>query len=170
MKTKFKVGDIVRIVGSPEYAGTYREDYVDEVGEILHAHKDVDREYYLVGIGDTQLFWDVSELEPAPIGFETSCPKTSLKEIEINEDDKSTTIYWTNGDTTRVVCHDEDKYDWEKGIALAVMKYAFGNTSEFNDIFHQAESYMKTKVAEELKTQIEEALDEIYGKYGFLFD
>lgn len=46
-----------------------------------------------------------------------------------------TIVLWKDGTKTRVVCQEGDEFDREKGFALCVIKYLFGNISEFNNIF-----------------------------------
>lgn len=58
--------------------------------------------------------------------------KLEIKKVIFNE--PATIIYWSNGDKTVVKCQDGDTFDKEKGIALAVMKYVFGNKSNYNEI------------------------------------
>lgn len=48
-----------------------------------------------------------------------------------------TVVLWKDGTKTIVRAQDGDKYDKEKGLALCVMKKAFGNKSKFNDILHE---------------------------------
>lgn len=89
--------------------------------------------------------------------FVINPPYVELDAIALEQ--PQTTIYWSNGDTTTVTCHDEDDFDWEKGIALAVMKYAFGNDSSFNNIFHKARRYMN-------KREYEMALDNLLEEFA----
>lgn len=42
-------------------------------------------------------------------------------------------VFWIDGTITRVKCTEGDTYDPEKGLALAIVKYMFGN-SYFRDI------------------------------------
>ena len=42
-------------------------------------------------------------------------------------------VFWIDGTITRVKCTEGDVYDPEKGLALAIVKYMFGN-SYFRDI------------------------------------
>jgi len=46
-----------------------------------------------------------------------------------------TIVLWKDGTKTKVVCQEGDEFDREKGFALCVIKYLFGNISEFNNIF-----------------------------------
>ena len=57
--------------------------------------------------------------------------------IEIEKvifNDPATIVIWSNGDKTVVKCQPGDTFDKEKGIALAVTKYVFGNKSKYNEI------------------------------------
>lgn len=46
-----------------------------------------------------------------------------------------TIVLWKDGTKTVVVCQEGDEFDREKGFALCIIKYLFGNISEFNNIF-----------------------------------
>lgn len=56
----------------------------------------------------------------------------NIKKVIFNE--PATIVLWSNGDKTVVKCQDGDKFDKEKGLSLAVMKYVFGNKSKYNDV------------------------------------
>lgn len=47
----------------------------------------------------------------------------------------ATIVKWQDGTKTVVKCSENDEYDWEKGLALCVMKKVYGNTGRYNDIF-----------------------------------
>lgn len=47
----------------------------------------------------------------------------------------ATIVFWKNGDKTVVKCSPDDEFDIEKGVAVAFMKYMFGNTGKFNELF-----------------------------------
>lgn len=49
--------------------------------------------------------------------------------------DPATIIVLKNGEKIVVKCQPGDVYDKEKGLALALVKFAFGNTNYFNTIF-----------------------------------
>ncbi|MBQ8218467.1 MAG: hypothetical protein IJZ79_01845 [Bacilli bacterium] len=63
--------------------------------------------------------------------------------------DTATVIFWKDGTSTRVKCSaDEGSYDYEKGIAMAVMKYVFGNRyyrdmQKLMDVFPHVETEPK---------------------------
>lgn len=46
----------------------------------------------------------------------------------------ATIVFFDDGSKTVVRCSPNDVFDREKGIALCVMKRAYGNTGRFNDI------------------------------------
>lgn len=47
----------------------------------------------------------------------------------------ATIVFWKNGDKTVVKCSPDDEFDIEKGVAVAFLKYMFGNTGKFNELF-----------------------------------
>lgn len=49
--------------------------------------------------------------------------------------DPLTIVLWNNGDKTIVKCQEGDIYDPEKGLAMAICKYVYGNKSNYNEIF-----------------------------------
>ena len=48
---------------------------------------------------------------------------------------KETIVLWKDGTKTVVTCQEGDEFDKEKGFALCIIKYIFGNIAEFNNIF-----------------------------------
>ena len=42
--------------------------------------------------------------------------------------DTATIIFWKDGTKTSVKCGNGDTYDYEKGLAMAIAEYAFGNS------------------------------------------
>lgn len=56
-----------------------------------------------------------------------------IKNVIFNE--PYTIILWKNGEKTIVKCQEGDKYDAEKGFAIAIIKHIFGDTNYFNNIF-----------------------------------
>lgn len=51
--------------------------------------------------------------------------------------DPATIVFWNDGSKTIVKCNPEDKFDPEKGLAMACMKKLFGNKGYYNDIFRK---------------------------------
>ncbi len=51
--------------------------------------------------------------------------------------DPATIVFWNDGSKTVVKCNPEDKFDPEKGLAIACMKKLFGNKGYYNDIFRK---------------------------------
>lgn len=49
--------------------------------------------------------------------------------------DPATIIYWSDGDKTVVKCGENDKFDPEKGLAMAIAKKFFDNSGFYYDIF-----------------------------------
>lgn len=72
-------------------------------------------------------------------------PDGNVKNIYINESKKTTVIVWKDGTRTKVVCHPDDKFDAEKGIAMCFMKHAFDDRGCYNEIFKK---YIKEDIDE----------------------
>lgn len=67
--------------------------------------------------------------------------------------DPATIVFWNDGSKTVVKCNSEDKFDPEKGLAIACMKKLFGNKGYYNDIFRKwlpEEKQMDTIVVDEI--------------------
>ena len=61
----------------------------------------------------------------------------NLKEPEIKKaifNKPATIVYWQDGTKTVVKCQDNDTYDKEKGLAIAVMKKIYGNKGNYNEV------------------------------------
>lgn len=63
--------------------------------------------------------------------------KTQYKIKRVIFNKPATIVFWANGDKTVVKCQKGEKYDKEKGLAMAVSKYIYGNKSNFNNIFEK---------------------------------
>lgn len=59
--------------------------------------------------------------------------KGAIKKVIFN--DPATIVFWSNGDKTVVKCCENDVYDPEKGLAMAICKYVFGNGNDFHRVF-----------------------------------
>lgn len=47
-----------------------------------------------------------------------------------------TIVVWDNGDKTIVTCQKDETFDKEKGLAMAIVKYVYGNNSAYNDVIN----------------------------------
>lgn len=56
-----------------------------------------------------------------------------IKKVIFNN--PATIVFWADGTKTVVTCGKEDTFDPEKGLAMAISKYFFGNAGWFNDVF-----------------------------------
>ena len=68
---------------------------------------------------------------------EVEQPKKDLdiiQDVFFNEENGATTVKWKDGTITTVFCDEDDFYDKEKGLAMCVMKYFFGNDGRFNKV------------------------------------
>lgn len=58
-----------------------------------------------------------------------------IKNVIFN--DPATIVFWNDGAKTVVRCGEDDTFDPEKGLAMAISKYFFDNAGYFNDIFRK---------------------------------
>lgn len=56
-----------------------------------------------------------------------------IKNVKFNG--PATIVFWADGTKTVVKCQDGDDYSEEVGLAMCIVKKAFGNKSKYNDIF-----------------------------------
>jgi len=47
----------------------------------------------------------------------------------------TTVIKWKDGTSTKVKCQDGETFDKEKGVAMCIIKYMFGDIGYYNEIF-----------------------------------
>lgn len=63
-------------------------------------------------------------------------PTNYLPEIKnVKFNGPATIVFWADGTKTVVKCQDGDDYSEEVGLAMCIVKKAFGNTSKYNDTF-----------------------------------
>ena len=66
----------------------------------------------------------------------TPKPTNYLPEIKnVKFNGPATIVFWADGTKTVVKCQGGDDYSEEVGLAMCIVKKAFGNTSKYNDIF-----------------------------------
>ena len=72
------------------------------------------------------------------INFENNYEKpTIVNEIkEVRYNGPATIVFWRDGKKTVSVCSDDDTYDYEKGLAMCILKYLIGDGS-FNEAFRK---------------------------------
>ena len=66
-------------------------------------------------------------------------PKRKIEnEIErVVYNDPATIVFWKNGKKTVVKCQNGEKFDKEKGLAMAIVKYMCGNTATYYEVFKE---------------------------------
>jgi hypothetical protein len=69
-------------------------------------------------------------------GFVESGRQSALHKIKnVIFNDPATIVFWNDGTKTVVKCGKDDKFDPEKGLAMAISKYFFANAGCYNDVF-----------------------------------
>lgn len=56
-----------------------------------------------------------------------------IKKVIFN--DPATIVIWTDGTKTVVKCSENDIFDPEKGLAMAIVKKVYGNSNSFHKVF-----------------------------------
>ena len=70
--------------------------------------------------------------------FETK--QSTNRRVKIKDvifSDPATVVFWSDGTKTVVKTRGEEKYDKEKGLAMAIIKKITGNTSNYYNIFKE---------------------------------
>ena len=62
-------------------------------------------------------------------------PKLDFERIEFH--DPATIVFWNDGTKTVVKARHGDKFDKEKGLAMAIAKKVMGNTNKYYDVFEE---------------------------------
>lgn len=72
-------------------------------------------------------------LRQAGINFVCRYRREDIKRVIFNN--PATVVFWSDGTKTVVKCSENDTFDPEIGLAMAICKKAFGNTGAYNDVF-----------------------------------
>ena len=123
------------------------EEIIDEFLEFLDA---------LLGDDDCD---DCDECNSDDVDEE---PELDFERIEFH--DPATIVFWNDGTKTVVKTRHGDKFDKEKGLAMAIAKKVMGNTNKYYDIF---EEYCFNKDDPEEKLDSDgEPISEALEKFG----
>lgn len=85
--------------------------------------------------------------------------------------DRTTIVFWKNGDKTIVTCQEGEEFDKEKAVALCIIKYIFGNIGYYNEIFKAIEEKSTPKKEKKEKQSKKRGqrrintLDELYAMW-----
>ncbi len=63
----------------------------------------------------------------------TETPPLSVEKVIFS--DNATIVLWNDGTKSVVKCDKWDKYDWEKGLAMAMAKKVLGNSGNYYNTF-----------------------------------
>lgn len=76
----------------------------------------------------------------------------SIQSILINEEAKVVTIKFLDGDVRVIRCHQEDEFDYNVGVSLAISEHIFGSKNQRNKIIKEvAKVIKKSKVTQSNK-------------------
>ena len=101
-------------------------DNRDSRDEDFKKKLDIFNEYVISNINSTkELFKNRMN------GFKNYLPK--IERVIFN--DPATIVFWSDGNKTVVKCRENDTYDPEKGLAMAISKKAIGNGYKYYNVF-----------------------------------
>ena len=83
-----------------------------------------------------------------------------IKNVIFN--DPATIVFWEDGTKTVVKCQDGDKFDREKGLAMAIVKKAYGNKGNYCN-------KLKKWLPKENPVDINNILDSVFAPKEFTF-
>ena len=132
-----------------------------------------------IDLGDkdsvTQFTIDLGDIEYESIMRAMGINKPVIVDVIFN--DPATIIKWSDGVKTVVKVQSGDKYDPEKGLAMAIAKRWYGNKGSFNDVFKKwlpKETYQNkgNKIEITVKPDVKEVEKQAEGikeRLGLLF-
>lgn len=103
---------------------------------------------------------------------EKDMEEVTIKNVIFNP--PATIVFWSNGDKTVVKCDEIEKFDPEKGMAMAISKHALGNKGNYyNEFIKYAGEYIRKTfddygkvIAKGFKDSINKYFDERFVKAG----
>lgn len=101
------------------------EEIIDEFLEFLDA---------LLGDGADEDD-DCDDCDECNSDDEDEEPELDFERIEFH--DPATIVFWNDGTKTVVKARHGDKFDKEKGLAMAIAKKVMGNTNKYYDVFEE---------------------------------
>lgn len=98
--------------------------------------------------------------------------EVTIKNVIFNP--PATIVFWSNGDKTVVKCDEIEKFDPEKGMAMAISKHALGNKGNYyNEFIKYAGEYIRKTfddygkaIAKGFKDSINKDFNERFAKSG----
>lgn len=91
-------------------------------------------------------------------------PEFDFERIEFH--DPATIVFWTDGTKTVVKARHGDKFDKEKGLAMAIAKRVMGNTNKYYEVFEKHCFDEDETVSEEKLDSEGEPISKALEKFG----
>lgn len=133
--------------------------------------KSYDGSFYIAPSCLKPLTYKEATIEPATITYEPTYhideTVIAVNPLEIKNvyfNDPVTVVMWNDGTKTIVRCSENDFYDPEKGLAMAIVKKAYGNDNKFHKIFKKWLPDEDDSEPEGFKETIERILSMLRGK------
>lgn len=118
--------------------------YILDTDNIQYIPEDV-RRYIMNDIAVTSRVWDKSSVIACKKflnslygsgAFDVDvASRSNIDIVDVIFHDPATIVFWSDGTKTVVKCQSGDKFDPEKGLAMAIVKKMTGNTGSYCNIF-----------------------------------
>ena len=112
-----------------------------------------DGKWYDITAAKASIASNKTNYNKIPYGF------LAIKNVVFN--DPATIVMWQDGSKTVVKCGENEEFDWEKGLAMAVAKKAFGNQGNY---FNQIKKWKpESEENGDEPLTLKESLNRIFG-------
>ena len=129
----------------------------------MHNIEHVDYSNYAVIMDDVKRYNVISK--PVMLGSASSnytCMMPKIKDVKFH--DQATIVFWEDGTKTVVKCGNNDIFDPEKGLAIAIAKRALGNQGNYyNEIRKWTEGYFQEDYVNKYETNKDSSLYNIFA-------
>ena len=99
----------------------------------------------------------ISTSSTRKVEYNAMWKRTKIKNVIFN--DPATIVFWSDGTKTVVKCGENDIYDPEKGLAMAVSKKCLGTNKSHSNYMDEFKKWLPKE--EELSNPIEDVVDSI---------
>lgn len=114
-----------------------KEEFVRANPNIFNDDEALMRSHYRMIINSTYGLYDTNALKYGIDNYSTEVHRTlAIKKVIFNE--PATIVFWEDGTKTVVKCSENETFDKEKGLAMAIVKKMLGNKGNY---FNQIKKY-----------------------------
>lgn len=121
-------------LGNSGYQYKPGETYTLDTDNIQIIPEDI-RRYIMNDVATISRAWDKSSVIACKMFLNSLYGSGAFKIVDVIFHDPATIVFWSDGTKTVVKCQPGDKFDPEKGLAMAITKKTMGNTGSYCNVF-----------------------------------